>query len=310
MSDWAVVFPGQGSQSVGMIDGFADAFPCVRTIFSDASDVLGYDLFSLVSSGPASQLNQTIHTQPALLVSAYAIWQCRQSLTDTTPTLMAGHSLGEYTALLCSGVLSFGDALRLVSARAQAMQQAVPEGVGAMAVIVGLPDDQVKALCLQAADNDILSPANYNSIGQVVVAGHYQAVLRVMELAKEANAKLARLLPVSVPSHCLLMQPALDQLLPVLSEITWHQPTVPVIQNYDVIAHTDLQAIQHSLLQQMISPVQWVSTIKAMQQRGVSRIIECGPGKVLTGLIKRIDRSLVCSPTQSVEDLRHAVSVD
>lgn len=310
MSDWAVVFPGQGSQSIGMINGFIDTFPVVRTLFADASDVLGYDLLSLVTDGPASQLNQTIYTQPALLVSAYAIWQCWQSLADFTPAFLAGHSLGEYTALLCSGVLSFSDALQLVSVRAEAMQQAVPEGVGAMAAIVGLSDDEVAVLCLEAAQGDVLSPANFNSKGQVVVAGHHQAVLRVVELATNAKAKLARLLPVSVPSHCLLMRPALDQLKQVMSSMTWHQPSVPVIQNYDVMAHSDVQGIQHSLLQQLISPVQWVSTIKAMQQHGVERIIECGPGKVLTGLIKRIDRSLACSSTHSVEDLRHAVSVE
>ena len=310
MSDWAVVFPGQGSQSVGMINGFVDAFPVVRTLFSDASDVLGYDLLSLVTDDPVSQLDQTIYTQPALLVSAYAIWQCWQSLADVAPAFFAGHSLGEYTALLCSGVLSFPDALHLVSVRAKAMQQAVPEGVGAMAAIVGLADDEVEALCLEAAQDDVLSPANFNSIGQVVVAGHYQAVLRVVELATNAKAKLARLLPVSVPSHCLLMQPASEELASVMSSMTWYQPSVPVIQNYDVMTHSDAQAIQHSLLQQLISPVQWVSTIKAMQQQGVERIIECGPGKVLTGLIKRIDRTLACSSTHSVEDLRHAVSVE
>jgi len=309
MSNLAVIFPGQGSQSVGMLKDLSEKHPLIIDIFKHASSILGYDLWSLVSDGPAEQLNQTQYTQPALLVADYAVWKCYESLTDVRPTYLAGHSLGEYSALLCADVLSFEDALDLVKTRAIAMSDAVPSGTGAMAAIIGLSDDAVLNLCQEVAHNEVLSPVNYNSISQVVIAGHKTAVMRAVDSAKSHGAKLAKLLPVSVPSHCQLMSPALESLNECMQSKKWNNPKIPVIQNFDVLSHSSIFDMQHSLLQQLISPVRWVATIEAMSQLGVTHLIECGPGKVLAGLIKRINNQLIVSTTQTNDELVSAINL-
>ncbi len=290
----AIVFPGQGSQSVGMLADVAQHFPEVTNTFREASDVLAYDLWSLSQQGPAEVLNQTEHTQPILLTASYAVWRILQAHTNVTPAMLAGHSLGEYTALVCAGALSFADALRLVAARGRFMQAAVPDGVGAMGAIVGLDDAAVLKICEEACTQptDVIAPANYNSLGQVVVAGHREAVARALALAKAAGAKLAILIPVSVPSHCALMVPAARQLADLLATIPLVAPQIPVINNVAASRYTDVASLREGLTQQLSQPVRWVATIQAMARDGVTQMIECGPGKVLTGLNKRIDKSL------------------
>ncbi len=284
---FAFVFPGQGSQSVGMMAAYGDAVP-VRETFAEASDALGQDLWAMVSDGPADLLNQTINTQPVMLaagVAAYRLWQSRGG---PVPALMAGHSLGEYTALVCAGSLAFPDAVKLVRLRAEAMQSAVPEGVGAMAAVLGLDDAAVRAVCAEAAQGEVLEAVNFNSPGQVVIAGNKAAVDRGCVLAKEKGAKRALPLPVSVPSHCALMKPAAEKLLAALGRIEVRSPVVPVLHNADVASHTDPATIRDALARQLYSPVRWVETIQAMAAQGVELIAECGPGKVLAGLNKRI----------------------
>ena len=284
---FAFVFPGQGSQSVGMMAPYGDAAP-IRDTFAEASAALGLDLWTMVAEGPADLLNQTVNTQPAMLaagVAAYRLWQARGG---PAPALMAGHSLGEYTALVCAGALAFADAVKLVRLRAEAMQSAVPEGVGAMAAVLGLDDAAVRAVCAEAAQGEVLEAVNFNSPGQVVVAGHKAAVERGCALAKEKGAKRAVPLPVSVPSHCALMQPAAEKLLAALNLIEVKSPAVPVLHNADVATHADPSAIRDALARQLYSPVRWVETIQAMASEGIQLVVECGPGKVLAGLNKRI----------------------
>ncbi len=288
----AFVFPGQGSQSVGMLKDLAADFSQVGETFAEASDALGYDLWSVVQEGPAEKLNSTDVTQPAMLVSGVATWRVWQEKGGATPVVMAGHSLGEYTALVCAGSLDFVDAVKLVAQRGQFMMEAVPAGTGAMAAILGLDDDTVREVCQQAADGSVLEAVNYNSPGQVVVAGHKDAVARVTVLAKERGAKRALELPVSVPSHCALMQPAADNLADVLAGIAFKTPSIPVINNVDVTTASDEAAIRDALKRQLFSPVRWVETVEKMAADGIDTIIECGPGKVLTGLNKRINKSL------------------
>ena len=288
----AFVFPGQGSQSVGMLKDLSENFSEVTTTFQEASDALGYDLWSLVQQGPAEKLNSTDVTQPAMLAAGVATWRVWQAKGGTTPALMAGHSLGEYSALVCSGSLDFVDAIKLVASRGKFMMQAVPAGVGAMAAILGLDDEVVREVCVAAAEGEILEAVNYNSPGQVVVAGHKAAVERVTVLAKEKGAKRALELPVSVPSHCALMQPAADQLAEVLASISFKAPTIPVINNVDVTAVAAEADIREALKRQLFSPVRWVETIEKMTADGVDKLIECGPGKVLVGLNKRINKSM------------------
>lgn len=287
-----VVFPGQGSQSVGMLGELAAAFPLVSETFREASDVLGYDLWQLVSAGPAESLNQTDRTAPAMLAAGTAVWRVWQAQGGAAPALMAGHSLGEYTALVCSGAIDFADAVSLVAERGRCMQSAVPAGTGSMAAILGLDDDAVAGVCAKAAGEEVVSPANFNSPGQVVVAGHATAVHRAVELAREAGAKRAVELSVSVPSHCELMKPAAEALVGKLGEVRISEPDIPVIQNVDATAHTDPNTIRANLEKQLYMPVRWVASIETMKQQGITRIIEAGPGKVLTGLCKRIDRSI------------------
>ena len=288
----AFIFPGQGSQSVGMLKDLSENFSEVATTFQEASDALGYDLWSLVQDGPVEKLNSTDVTQPAMLASGVATWRVWQAKGGAMPAMMAGHSLGEYTALVCAGSLDFVDAVKLVSQRGKFMMQAVPAGTGAMAAVLGMDDDAVRQVCLDAAQGEVLEAVNYNSPGQVVVAGNKSAVERVCVLAKEKGAKRALELPVSVPSHCALMKPAADQLAEVLSGISFKTPSVPVINNVDVTAAESEADIREALKRQLFSPVRWVETIEKMAADGADQFDECGPGKVLIGLNKRINKAL------------------
>lgn len=291
MTKLATVFPGQGSQSVGMLADLATS-DIVKQTFEQASEVLGYDLWALASQGPAERLNQTEYTQPALMAADVALWRHWCDTQEERPAVLAGHSLGEFVAFVCAEAISFSDAIKLVADRGRLMQAAVPAGVGAMAAIIGLQDEQVQTVCNQAADGEVVSPANFNSLGQVVIAGHTAAVERALPLAKTAGAKIAKLIPVSVPSHCALMQPAAEGLAKSLASISINKPLIPVIQNVDAQAHDDPAIIRDNLVKQLTQPVRWVATIQAMQSENITDIIECGPGKVLSGLIKRISRDI------------------
>lgn len=288
----AFVFPGQGSQSLGMLKDLADAFPVVTDTFAEASDVLGYDLWQVVQEGPEEKLNSTDVTQPAMLAAGVAVWRVWLAKEGSTPSVMAGHSLGEYTALVCAGAIDFKDAIKLVAERGRLMQQAVPAGEGAMAAVLGLDDDAVRLACTDAAEGDVLEAVNYNSPGQVVVAGSKSAIDRIVILAKERGAKRALPLPVSVPSHCALMKPAAEKLATMLADITVNTPDIPVINNVDVAANTEADAIRDALVRQLYSPVRWVETVQKMAAEGTDKLIECGPGKVLVGLNKRIDKTI------------------
>ena len=284
---FAFVFPGQGSQSVGMMSGF-DNVSVVRETFVEASDVLKLDLWQMACAGPVEALNMTVNTQPLMLTAGIATYRAWHALGGDAPAVMAGHSLGEYSALVAAGALHFGDALPLVRFRAQVMQEAVAEGVGAMAAILGLDDEVVRAVCAEAAQGEVLEAVNYNSPGQVVIAGHKAAVERGMELAKAKGAKRALPLPVSVPSHCALMLPAAKRLAEYLKDVAVTKPLIPVLQNADVASFDDPEAIKAALVKQLHSPVRWVESIQNMAQQGVQVAAECGPGKVLVGLNKRI----------------------
>ena len=284
---FAFVFPGQGSQSVGMMAGF-DGISVVRDTFVEASDTLKQDLWKLVTEGPLEELNKTINTQPIMLTAGIAVHRAWHALGGAAPVVMAGHSLGEYSALVAAGALHFTDALPLVRFRAQAMQEAVAEGVGAMAAILGLDDDVVRAVCAEAAQNEVLEAVNFNSPGQVVIAGHKAAVERGIELAKAKGAKRVISLPVSVPSHCALMQSAAERLAQYLESVPVTPPTISVLQNADVMRFDDPAKIKAALVKQLHRPVRWVESIQKMAQEGVQLAAECGPGKVLVGLNKRI----------------------
>ena len=287
----AFVFPGQGSQSVGMMQAWGQHAE-VRRTFDEASAALDEDIWRLVSAGPADTLNQTIHTQPAMLAADIAAWRVWRAAGGVMPAIMAGHSLGEYAALVAAGSLGFADAIRLVRLRAEAMQHAVPDGVGAMAAILGLDDAAVHAVCIAAAAGGIVEAVNLNSPGQVVIAGNKAAVERAMMLAKEHGAKRALPLAVSVPSHSSLMRPAAEQLLTALQSVEIAVPRIPVLHNTDVASHTDAASIRQALAKQLYTPVRWVETVRALKAAGAEQIIECGPGKVLAGLCKRIETDL------------------
>ena len=289
---FAFFFPGQGSQSVGMMQGLAD-ISIVRETFTEASDVLGQDFWSMVTE-PNEALNQTANTQPLMLTAGVATWRAWQQASDLKPSLMAGHSLGEYTALVAAGALSFKDALPLVRYRAEVMQSAVAEGVGAMAAILGLDDDIVRQVCAEAAQGEVVEAVNLNSPGQVVIAGNKAAVERGMELAKDKGAKRALPLPVSVPSHCALMKPAAAELAKYLESVAIASSQIPVIHNADVAAYDDATKIKDALVRQLYSPVRWVETVQNVHQQGILATAECGPGKVLAGLTKRIVAELPC----------------
>lgn len=292
----AFVFPGQGSQSVGMLADLASAHNIVGDTFQEASDALGYDLWQLVSEGPEEQLNQTDRTQPAMLTAGIAVWRVWQSLSAIKPDYFAGHSLGEYTALVAADALDFADAVKLVEKRGQFMQQAVPAGEGAMAAILGLEDDVVRALCAEAAANGVVEAVNFNSPGQVVIAGSTDAVKKAIELASDKGAKRALQLPVSVPSHCALMKPAAEQLAAALDNIQVRLPSTPVIHNASVTAASSTEELKQLLAQQLYSPVRWVETVQWFASQGVDTVVESGPGKVLAGLNKRIEKTLTALP--------------
>ncbi|MCW0305938.1 MULTISPECIES: ACP S-malonyltransferase [Pantoea] len=308
MTQFAFVFPGQGSQTVGMLADLAAAYPAVEETFREASDVLGYDLWQLVSQGPAEELNKTWQTQPALLAASVAIYRVWQQQGGQQPALMAGHSLGEYSALVCAGVLNFADAIKLVELRGKLMQEAVPEGTGAMQAIIGLDDAAIAKACEESAQGEVVSPVNFNSPGQVVIAGNKEAVERAGAACKAAGAKRALPLPVSVPSHCALMKPAADKLALTLETITFNAPAVPVINNVDVKAETDADAIRHALIRQLYSPVRWTESVEAMAAQGVTQLIEMGPGKVLTGLTKRIVDGLSAAAVNDTASLTAALA--
>lgn len=292
MNKLAIFFPGQGSQSVGMMAGFGDN-AVIRDTFNEASDILGID-FWVMATEPNELLNLTQHTQPLMLTAGVATWRAYQHVGGALPNVLAGHSLGEYTALVAANALSFADALPLVKFRAEAMQNAVPEGVGAMAAILGLEDDVVRAVCAEAAQSEVCEAVNFNSPGQVVIAGNKAAVERGMELAKEKGAKRALPLPVSVPSHCALMKPAAAQLAEYLNNVAVHTPQIAVIHNADVASYDNKDKIKDALVRQLYSPVRWVETVQAVYAQGVTQAAECGPGKVLAGLTKRIVAELPC----------------
>jgi len=291
---FACVFPGQGAQSVGMLSALAKSDSIVQQTFAEASNVLDLDLWRLCSEGPEETLNQTMNTQPAMLSAGVAVWRCWKARGGQNPALVAGHSLGEYTALVCSGALEFQQAVGLVQERARLMQEAVPEGDGAMAAILGLPDDDVQAICAASAMGEIVAAVNFNAPGQVVVAGHATAVKRALAAAKDAGAKRAMILPVSVPSHCALMMDAAHELKTTLKTVPLATPMIPVIHNVDVQTHNTPEEVIDALARQLHHPVRWVETITKMSRQGVTHILEMGPGKVLTGLNKRIQKSLSC----------------
>ncbi len=303
MSEFAMVFPGQGSQDLGMLADLATAFPVVEQTFAEASDVLGYDLWALVQQGPEEELNKTWQTQPALLAASVAIWRVWQEKGGKAPSLMAGHSLGEYSALVCAGVIDFKQAIRLVELRGKLMQEAVPEGVGAMYVIIGLDNESIDRACKEAAQGQIVSPVNFNSPGQVVIAGEKEAVERAGDACKAAGAKRALPLAVSVPSHCALMKPAADKLAVVLEGIEFSYPQFPVVNNVDVKIEQSAEAIRDALVRQLYNPVRWTETVEFIAGQGVGRLLEIGPGRVLTGLTKRIVNTLSAAAVNDTASL-------
>ncbi|MDY6216834.1 ACP S-malonyltransferase [Actinobacillus porcinus] len=304
MKKFAMVFPGQGSQTVGMLAELAEQFPVVIETFKQASDALGYDLWALTQQGPAEELNKTWQTQPALLaasVAIYRVWQ--QQYPNLKPEVMAGHSLGEYSALVCAGAMDFQDAIKLVELRGKLMQQAVPEGTGAMYAIIGLDNESIIKACNEAAQGEVVSAVNFNSPGQVVIAGAKAAVERAAAACKEAGAKRALPLAVSVPSHCALMKPAADQLAVSLESIAVKTPETAVINNVDVKTENEAEAIRHALVRQLYSPVRWTETVEKMATSGVEILVEIGPGKVLTGLTSRIVKELSAAAVNDVKSL-------
>ena len=304
MKKFAMVFPGQGSQAIGMLADLATQFPVVEQTFKQASDALGYDLWQLVQQGEAEELNQTWRTQPALLaasVAVYRVWQ--QQYPDLKPELMAGHSLGEFSALVCADVLDFEQAITLVELRGRLMQKAVPQGTGAMYAIIGLDNQAIIDACAQAAQDEVVSAVNFNSPGQVVIAGNKSAVERAAELCKQAGAKRALPLAVSVPSHCALMKPAADQLAVKLESITFKAPSVPVINNVDVKQEKTADEIRNALVRQLYNPVRWTESVEKMATSGVQILFEIGPNKVLTGLTKRINKALDAHAVNDIASL-------
>lgn len=307
MTQFAMVFPGQGSQTVGMLADLAADNPVIEQTFQEASDTLGYDLWALTQNGPAEELNKTWQTQPALLAASVALWRLWQQKGGRAPVLLAGHSLGEYSALVCAGVIDFADAVRLVELRGKLMQDAVPAGTGAMSAIIGLDDAAIAQACAESAQDQVVSPVNFNSPGQVVIAGNKEAVERAGAACKAAGAKRALPLPVSVPSHCALMKPAADKLAVALEQIVFNAPTIPVVNNVDVKCETSPAAIRSALVRQLYSPVQWTRSVEFIAAQGAERLLEVGPGKVLTGLTKRIVDSLTATAINEPASLSSAL---
>ncbi|WP_193014365.1 MULTISPECIES: ACP S-malonyltransferase [Gammaproteobacteria] len=310
MTDFAMVFPGQGSQAVGMLAELAEHYPIVTETFAQASDVLGYSLWDLVQNGPEEELNKTWKTQPALLAASVAVWRVWQEKQGKMPQMMAGHSLGEYSALVCAGVIDFAAAIKLVELRGQLMQEAVPAGTGAMYAIIGLDNDAIAKACEDAAQGQVVSPVNFNSPGQVVIAGNKDAVERAGVLCKEAGAKRALPLAVSVPSHCALMKPAADKLAVALQEIEFKQPEIQVVNNVDVKAQTEANAIRDALVRQLYNPVRWTETVELIAEKGITQLLEIGPGKVLTGLTKRISKEMNATAVNDIASLDAALRND
>jgi len=288
----AIVFPGQGSQAVGMLGDLSNTFKQIKETFDEASNALGRDLWALAQNGPVEELNLTQNTQPLVLTASIAMWRVWQSEVGIKPAFVAGHSLGEYSALVTASSLDFVDAVKLVEQRATFMQQAVPQGVGSMAAILGLEVDALIDICQKAAESEVVSAVNFNAPGQVVIAGNAAAVNRAIELAKEAGAKRALPLAVSVPSHCSLMLPAAEKLFDAMLSINFAKPDIAVLHNTDVAQHEDSIGIREALTKQLHTPVRWTETIQALANSGVTKVVECGPAKVLTGLNKRIDKTL------------------
>ncbi|MCC5878680.1 MAG: ACP S-malonyltransferase [Idiomarina sp.] len=302
---FALVFPGQGSQTTGMLSALADEYTAIKATFAEASDVLGYDLWDIVQTNPDDKLNQTEYTQPALLAASVALYRCVADHVGQ-PAVMAGHSLGEYSALVCAGALDFSDAIKLVQLRGQAMQKAVPEGTGAMAAVIGLDDAAIEQACADAAQGDVVAAVNYNSPGQVVIAGQKAAVARASEACKAAGAKRVLPLPVSVPSHCDLMRPAAETLQNALKTMSIQAPEVMVIHNVDV-SEASADGIAANLVAQLHSPVRWTQTMQKIAAQGITRVYEVGPGKVLTGLSKRIDKALNASAVNDPESVQQMI---
>lgn len=307
MTKIAVVFPGQGSQALGMLADLAAAHPIVEETFAEASSALGYNLWELVQQGPAEELNKTWQTQPALLAASVAIWRVWQQSNGAKPAYLAGHSLGEYSALVCAGVLDFKQAISLVELRGKLMQEAVPEGTGAMSAIIGLDNDAIAKACEESAQGQVVSPVNFNSPGQVVIAGHKEAVERAGAACKAAGAKRALPLPVSVPSHCALMKPAADKMAVALENVTFSEPKYPVVNNVDVKVETSPEAIRSALVRQLYNPVRWTESVEFMAAQGVEHLVEVGPGKVLTGLTKRIVDTLTAAAVNDTASLTAAL---
>ena len=303
----ALVFPGQGSQSVGMMSRY-DAFPVVRDTFAEASRALGEDLWALVDSGPDEALNQTVNTQPAMLAADIAVYRAWRAAGGRAPAVLAGHSLGEYAALVAAGALTFADAVPLVRFRAQSMQEAVPAGVGAMAAVMGLDGSGIADACREAAQGQIVEPVNFNAPDQIVIAGHREAVERAVAGVRTRGAKRAVMLPVSAPFHCLLMRPAAERLAAYLAKVAVDSPVVPVLHNVDASAASTPDAIRGALAAQAASPVRWVETIRAFAAQGVTHIVECGPGKVLTGLTKRIAPDVTALPLHDGDAIAAAIA--
>jgi [acyl-carrier-protein] S-malonyltransferase len=309
-SQVAFVFPGQGSQKVGMLQDAHDKFAPVKETFEEASQALGYDMWALIQEGPQESLNLTATTQPVLLTSSVALWRAWCSVSDLRPKVMAGHSLGEFSALVCAGTLQFSDAVKLVQKRGEFMQSAVPVGVGAMAAIIGLDDAEINRICEQvsASSGEVVAAVNFNSPGQVVVAGHAGAVDKAIEQLKEAGAKRAMPLPVSAPFHTELMRPAGVQLAEEVAALDFSEPTIPVVQNVHAGIEQGPARISELLVEQIYSPVRWTSCVQKMVELGVSQIVECGPGKVLSGLNRRIDKGLESMALEAPDDLEAAAA--
>lgn len=307
MTSFAIVFAGQGSQSVGMMNSLG-AHPVVASTFADASAAIGIDLWKMLADGPADLINQTVNTQPLMLAAGVASWRAWRDAGGPDPAYFAGHSLGEYTALCAAGAIDLADAVRLVRLRAEAMQAAVPEGTGGIAAVLGLEVEAVRAVCIDAAEGDVLEAVNLNSPNQVVIAGHRAAVERGMALAKSRGAKRALMLPMSVPSHCALMRPAADRLRVALEPVAVRVPSIPVVQNADVKAFSAAGDIKTALVEQLFRPVRWIETIQFLAAGGVTQVIECVPGKVLTGLNSRIDGNLACLAINDATTLEAALA--
>jgi [acyl-carrier-protein] S-malonyltransferase len=308
MTKFAFVFPGQGSQSRGMMAGYSD-FPVVRNAFAEASDILDQDLWQLVTEGTDAELNATVNTQPVMLAAGVAVYRAWESQNGATPSIMAGHSLGEYSALVAAGALSFKDALPLVRFRATCMQNAVPEGVGGIAAILGLDDEVVKQVCAEGSQGEVLEAVNFNSPGQVVIAGNRSAVERGMEIAKGKGAKRAIMLPMSVPSHCSLLKGAAEELRGYLKDIAIKTPSITVLHNADVKSHSNGDEIKDALVRQLYSPVRWVETVQAFGQHGITHNVECAPGKVLAGLNKRAAADQTPLAINDNDALRNALAI-